>query len=93
MEADKLITKKYKNKLGLFGRNEVQELMIEFAKIHVKAALKKASENVKLDSYESLKELPNDYEEPFKYIRDELGNITAINRDSILNAYLDELIK
>ena len=64
-----------------------KEAMIEFAKLHVEAALEAASERAELAAYEALWELPEEFTEPEKYVRDDLGNITAIDVQSILKAY------
>lgn len=79
--------------------NNIEEAMIEFAKLHVEAALKEASENTYFitrdhDMYnrEYLKYVdidPNDTEgDTFCY-----GGSIVINEDSILNAYPLENIK
>lgn len=67
-----------------------QETMIKFAKIHVTEALNEASIKAELNSYEFKEPW---MEEPFNCTIDDLGNITAINKDSILNAYSLDNIK
>ena len=63
---------------------DVSEVMIEFAEFHVEAALKEASKQAELNSYEFKEDW---MEEPFNCTIDDLGNINAINKESILNAY------
>jgi hypothetical protein len=67
--------------------------MIEFAKLHVEAALKAVSENVQLMAVEARWELPENADNPFDYVEDDLGNITTIDKKTILNAYPLENIK
>ena len=81
-----LIEKEYPlyNEFGGLGMYYVREAMIEFAKMHVKEALKQASEKADAD---------------FTYLGDDLKEIGAeyievyTIKDSILNAYPLDLIK
>ncbi len=76
---------------------DVKELMIEFAKLHVEAALKKASENAKWDS------ISNDIgfggSAGYDFIDTDYagdpctGYKISVNKDSILNAYPLDKIK
>ena len=61
-----------------FNRKAIQEVMIEFAKLHVKAALEAAAENA---------EATEGWSTGFS------GSAASVNEDSILNAYPEELIK
>lgn len=54
----------------IFNHLKVKEMMIEFAKLHVKQALETAAEEAELEMYE-----------------------TWIDKQSILNAYLEDNIK
>ena len=72
---------------GDYTPNEVYRIMIGFAKMHVEAALKAASEEVTL-----IKDLGEDDEgnficEKLKTYNDEEGYPIYIDEDSILNAY------
>ena len=68
----------YKQTTGcIMNHRDIKTAMIEFAKLHVEAALKEASENV-TTVYS---------EEPI------LGEVYNVNKDSILNAYPLNLIK
>jgi hypothetical protein len=67
-----------------------REAMIEFAKLHVEAALKEASENVNLKESSS-EEINTNNISPFITADD--NTIWIINKDSILNAYPLENIK
>lgn len=62
----------------------------EHASNHVKAALEGASEKAELNSYEFKKSW---MKEPFNCTIDDLGNVKAINKNSILNAYSLDNIK
>ncbi len=80
--AEELINKKYLDFESLDNGNiwtNIEELMQQFAKLHVQEALKQASE----------KSLMKDVNEDCHY-EDEEGNfpeIYFIDKDSILNAY------
>lgn len=67
--------------------------MVKFAQYHVEQALKEVSKRVELMAIEAKWELSEDAEEPFDYVSDDLGNITTVNKKSILNAYPLENIK
>lgn len=82
-----------KVRLSNAQKPEFKECMIEFAKLHVKAALDAAAENAELGYADGRYELPDYAEEPFNAVVDDLGNANYIDRNSILNAYPDELIK
>ena len=70
--------------------NDIENLMIEFAKLHVTEALKEASENVNLKESSSEETNTNNIS-PFITADD--NTIWIINKDSILNAYPLENIK
>ena len=57
--------------------SDVQKAMIEFAKLHVKAALEKASEDAEVEEWAEL--------------NGDTG--TRVDKKSILNAYPDENVK
>jgi hypothetical protein len=63
-----------------FNREAIQEVMIEFAKLHVKAALEAAVENVLIDDI-CLPGTPM------------CSDDFVVNKDSILKAYTEDLIK
>jgi hypothetical protein len=74
----------------------VLEMMIEFAKLHVEAALKEASENVKLIEYGCSDFRVTDEDAPNPYfISGYFGEDSQIkiSEDSILNSYPLENIK
>ena len=85
LTAEKFLKKKkypsFNNSGGL-GKYYVEEAMIEFAKLHVKAALEAAAEKAKSNC---------------GYREDEWGMNRAmfhrVDKDSILLAYPEELIK
>ena len=60
--------------------NNVTDMLIEFAKMHVEEALKQASEEAEVEH-----ELSNPYDPNSGY--------EIVNKDSILNAYPLDLIK
>jgi hypothetical protein len=62
-----------------FKAGEVKSMIIEFAKLHVQAALKAASENV--HRIEQMSEEPYNGREPYS------SQLSSIDRDSILTAY------
>ena len=64
----------------------VQEVMIEFAMLHVKAALEAAAEKVKLKEFRTT---PQDQDS----ISNDMGDIYGVDKQSILNAYPEDLIK
>lgn len=66
---------------------------VEFTKLHVKAALESAAQKAELGYADGRYELPDYAEEPFNAVIDDLGNANYIDRNSILKAYPDELIK
>lgn len=73
-----------------------KEVMIEFAKLHVEAALKEASENVKLIEYGCSDFRVTDEDAPNPYfISGYFGEDSQIkiSEDSILNSYPLENIK
>ena len=63
-----------------------QEVMIEFAKLHVKAALEAAAEKVKLKEFRII---PQDQDS----VSNDMGDIYGVDKQSILNAYPEHLIK
>jgi len=67
----------------------VSEAFIEFAKLHVEAALKEASEKAELSMYEFKEEWMNS----LNSTEDERGNLSSIYKPSILNAYPLDNIK
>jgi hypothetical protein len=72
-----------KNENGRYSRNEVETAMIVFAKMHVEAALKEASENAKAS-------LGKDWirKEETIHPGQLVDSITIrVNKDSILNSY------
>jgi len=74
--ATQLIRNKFPNHDGVFVLRNIEEFMIEFAKLHVEAALKQASEKAKVYS---IYEGANEFEEPqFSY---------EVDKNSILNSY------
>ena len=80
--AEELLNNKFPEFEHLDNGNiwvNIENIMIEFAKMHVKAALKEASESADLttDSYMSMQE----------------GSCVEIHKDSILNSYPLENIK
>ena len=82
--ATEFIKNKFPNHDGIFVLKNIEEFMIEFAKMHVQEALKQASEKADAD---------------FTYLGDDLKEIGAeyievyTIKDSILNAYHLENIK
>jgi hypothetical protein len=66
---------------GVFSDVDIARAMIEFAKLHVEAALKAASENAEIEDIGS----PNGNGEWMSH--------EIINQNSILNAYPLDLIK
>lgn len=68
---------------------DLTECMKQFAKMHVEAALKKASEEVKLEIGFGIKLQKRIVEMAF----DERGEPVMINKESILTAYGPENIK
>lgn len=73
--------------------NRVAELVIEFAKLHVEAALKAASENASLKPAEGRFDLPDYAEEGINATVDDLDNAYYIDKDLILRSYPLENIK
>ena len=70
-----------------FNRKAISEVMIEFAKLHVKATLEVAANNLKL--YENMRsDTPQIMKNPFDTNCD-----FYVDKDSILSAYPEELIK
>ena len=61
--------------------SNIEETMIEFAKLHVEAALKQASENFKMKIKENVQEL---------HMNDDW---MEVDKNSILNSYSLDLIK
>lgn len=92
MTAEELLQRKYTNYPW------VKEAMIEFAQLHVEAALKAASEKATMDlTYPEPYEDSNDSGLTFADADEinrggEYGSV-RINNDSILNAYPQNLIK
>lgn len=79
----------------MMGNGTRSELAISFAKLHVEAALKKASENANmLGITQHNNQAPNQIED-FVYVTDSNGPDYGyeVNKDSILNAYPLENIK
>ena len=80
--ATEFIRNKFPNHDGIFVLRNIEEFMIEFAKMHVQEALKQASEEVKIETTTknivgtNIKVLQHD-----------------IDKSSILNAYPLENIK
>ena len=70
-----------------FNRKAIQEVMVEFAKIHVKAALEAAYNNA------SLKEEEFGIDEQICWNSSEMGDCYVLDKNSILSAYPEELIK
>lgn len=69
-----------------WGMFDIDKIMIEFAKLHVEAALKAASEKASMQIEETMSSV--------RYISHSQGDQTLIvAKDSILNAYPKELIK
>ena len=66
-----------------YSENGTQKLMIEFAKMHVKAALKKASENAYVDFIDLTDDEIFDYTDVL--VEDDIH--AEVNKKSILNAY------
>lgn len=93
--ATGLIHNKFPGHNGVFVLRNIEEFMIEFAKLHVEAALKKASEEA------SNKVQPSDMEEwehvPNIITSGDLKNHEdfwiEINKESIIKAYDLSLIK
>ncbi len=77
----------------------VVKQMVEFAKLHVEAALKVAADNAKWEekSYET--RFGDDADSKYDFVDTDYagdpctGYIISVNKDSILNSYPDELIK
>ena len=67
--------------LDKYGHGDVTSMLIEFAKLHVEAALKAASENAETIN------------EGFYGRSGETEDYYEVNKDSILNAYTLENIK
>lgn len=73
--------KKIENKLTASSTKEILDedeiilIMQVFAKLHVKEALKTASNNVEMEKY------------PYTYCQECCNGSTYVNRDSILNSY------
>lgn len=79
LRAEEFISQYELGNTGKVDIQDAQEALIEFAKLHVQAALKEASEKVKM----------KDINEDCHY-EDEDGNypeIMVFDRDAILNAY------
>ena len=58
--TEEFLSKKFSEVKGSLNIKDMQELMIEFAKLHVEAALKEASEDANMDSdyYQALQVYP-----------------------------------
>ena len=65
----------------------IYDAMVEFAKIHVKAALEAAYNNA------SLKEEEFEIDEQICWNSSEMGDCYVLDKNSILSAYPEELIK
>ena len=74
-----------KNENGKYSRNEIEKVMVQFAKLHVKEALKQASEKVVVDYT-----LLEDYNKTL--LVDENIEVYAIT-SSILDSYSLDNIK
>lgn len=83
--AEKLLIK-YRRGDDAVESYNVERLMIEFAKLHVEAALKEASEEVCHD-------IQIDWCDPYDYSAGHNGIKGDIDKKSILNAYPLENIK
>ena len=79
----------YEPEYSTVSKYDALEAMIEFAKLHVEAALKEASENCKFKIQSHF----NNNEEINNSIEDCIGNLNVIDKNSILNAYPLNLIK
>jgi len=78
MNTDKILTaKEFLNSKNYWHSEDYIPLLQKFAKLHVKAALEAASKKAELKIDFSMSELPEG----------------KINKDSILNAYPEDLIK
>ena len=86
MTAEKFLNKWITNPLDY---NDIENLMIEFAKLHVKVALKEASEKAELYRYN------NGFKQSKANIKEEycFNYKVAIDKETILNAYPLENIK
>ena len=78
--ATELIRNKFPNHNGIFVLKNIEEFMIEFAKMHVQEALRLVSVEAEVEH-----ELSNPYDSNSEY--------TIVNKESILNAYPLENIK
>ena len=67
--------------------NNITDAMVEFAKLHVKAALEAAYNNA------SLKEEEFEIDEQICWNSSEMGDCYVLDKNSILSAYPEELIK
>lgn len=74
-----------KNINGKYSRNEVEKAMIEFAKLHVEAALKEASEEATINK--------NKGEVTARTFGNVIDGTYSINQQSILNSYSLDNIK
>ena len=72
--ATEFIKSKFPNHNGVFVLKNIEEFMIEFAKMHVQEALRLASEEAEVEH-----ELSNPYDPNSGY--------EIVNKHSILNAY------
>lgn len=70
----------------------MEEYAIDFAKLHVKQALESAAEKCSLEQVKSIsREEESNYNQ--YCFSDEINMYTVVNKDSILSAYPEELIK
>ena len=74
--AEEVLSKKFNELKSSFALNDVKDCMIEFAKLHVTAALKEASEKATVT--------PIDHEE---ISEGSFRPIWGVDDDSILNSY------
>ena len=91
--AEELFYNSKYNDYGLIHYKDAAKIAIRLTKLHVKAALEAAAQKAELGYADGRYELPDYAEEPFNAVVDDLGNAHYIDRNSILNAYPDELIK
>ena len=78
--ATELIINKFPNHNWIFVLKNIEEFMIEFAKMHVQEALRLSSAEAEVEH-----EFSNPYDSNSEY--------TIVNKESILNAYPLENIK
>ena len=86
--ALELVESKFPNHNGVFVLRNIEEFMVEFAKMHVQTALEEASKEGKI-----IDEDGDTYHQPhvFYFNGEEYKN--WIDKDSILNSYPESNIK